>query len=132
MPYSWLVGWFSRQMLWDEGLEEEFDVANVNNQYVQMYFIDIDEPTENIREEIVDAKVPYARVNLTTGTSYVATMNHMVSTGTAEKTMRRQQLVVVPIDPGFATQRYTSASTTGGSILCRFTAVFDSRPAFFM
>lgn len=58
----------------------EFDEYAVNDQDVQMYFIDVDESAANIGEAVVDAKVPYARVNLTTDETFVSTMNHMVST----------------------------------------------------
>lgn len=66
-------------MLWKEGLEDEFVEFNINNQYVSLYFIDIEKGIEAIGEEIVDAKVPYARVSLTTDVAYAAVVNHMVS-----------------------------------------------------
>lgn len=74
-----MMGRFFRQMLWDEALEDEFAYVNVNQQDVQVYFINVDEEVENLGEEIVDAKIPYARVNVTTDTTFVATTNHMVS-----------------------------------------------------
>ena len=67
-------------MLWDEGIEDEFDDATINNQFVTMYFIDVDDPIDNsTAQPIVDAKVPYARINLTTDLPFEARVNHMAS-----------------------------------------------------
>eukprot|EP00752_Nemacystus_decipiens_P002624 g2457.t1 len=65
-------------MLWDEELEDEFDSSSFNNQAVTMYFIDIDDDIDDIGGEIVDAKLPYARVNLTMGETFTSILNHVV------------------------------------------------------
>lgn len=67
-------------MLWDERLEEQFDLSSVNSQDVQMFFFDVDESAETFGLRDVDAKVPYARINITTNEVFVTTLNHMVST----------------------------------------------------
>lgn len=66
-------------MLWDERLEEQYDVANVNSQDVQVYFFDVDDSAEAFGLRDVDAKVPYARINLTQDEEFDTTINHMVS-----------------------------------------------------
>lgn len=68
-----------RQMLWDEGVEDEFIDSSINQQFVAVYFIDIDDGIDNSTGPIVDVKAPYARINITTNQPFTATVNHMVS-----------------------------------------------------
>ena len=69
-----------KQFLWDEDPYENYDITevNVNTQFVNVFFIDIDKDVKAIGEEILDAKLPYDRINITTDEGFVMTKNHMV------------------------------------------------------
>ena len=66
--------------MWEEDPDGDYDIGkdNINTQFVKVFFIDIDKDVEAIGEEIVDAKLPYDRIQLTTNETFVVTQNHMV------------------------------------------------------
>lgn len=68
-------------MVWDEDPYDTYEPTAgtlINTQFVNVFFIDVDDGLESIGEEIVDAKLPYERVMLANNTWFTATENHMV------------------------------------------------------
>ena len=69
-----------KQFLWDEDPYHNYEITDfkINTQFVKVFFIDIDKDVKTIGEEILDAKLPYDRINITTDEGFVITKNHMV------------------------------------------------------
>ncbi|CAM9891591.1 unnamed protein product [Scytosiphon promiscuus] len=66
-------------LLWPDGVESyNHEYYLINTQFINMYFIDVDGDVYYEGDRTVDAKVPYSRVNLTSGTAFEAKINHMV------------------------------------------------------
>lgn len=67
------------QVLWEEkGEYYDHTLYPINQQFLDVYLLEADMPLELFEGKSVDAKVPYARVNVTTDTSFEAKINHMV------------------------------------------------------
>lgn len=69
-----------RQLEWNEDPHSEFSQTenNVNTQYINAHFIDIEKGVEDIGEAIVDVKLPYDRILPTNEERFNATRNHIV------------------------------------------------------
>ncbi|CAM9668302.1 unnamed protein product [Ascophyllum nodosum] len=80
------INYFSASLyfLWDEDPYHNYEITDfkINTQFVKVFFIDIDKDVKTIGEEILDAKLPYDRINITTDEGFVITKNHMVLTMT--------------------------------------------------
>ncbi|CAN0411795.1 unnamed protein product [Ascophyllum nodosum] len=107
------VNYFSASFffLWDEYPGGDFDISTSeysNTQFVNVHFIDLGESVEEIGESVVDAKLPYERIQFTENEVFRAATNHMVLTMT--------EFIGISPDNG-AKQRPTktySQSTTSG------------------
>ncbi|CAN0301085.1 unnamed protein product, partial [Ascophyllum nodosum] len=68
------INYFSTSLffVWEEDPDGDYDIGkdNINTQFVKVFFIDIDKDVEAIGEEIVDAKLPYDRIQLTTNETF--------------------------------------------------------------
>lgn len=58
----------------------DFDAYPINTQFVDMFFIDVETDPASLGDLSVDVRVPYSRVNLTTGEEFTTAVNHMVCT----------------------------------------------------
>ena len=70
-----------KQFLWDEYPGGDFDISTSeysNTQFVNVHFIDLGESVEEIGESVVDAKLPYERIQFTENEVFRAATNHMV------------------------------------------------------
>ncbi|CAM9357602.1 unnamed protein product [Ascophyllum nodosum] len=73
--------------LWIEDILGDYDRTasghSINTQFVKVFFIDLDESNvDAIKEDNVNAKLPYERINITKDADFVAIQNDMVLTMT--------------------------------------------------
>lgn len=71
------------QALWFEDIFNTYEVEEngrirSTSQFVNLFFIDLEKGVDALGEEILDAKLPYDRVDFTTNAWFTSTHSHLV------------------------------------------------------